>query len=75
METWGISTNIQHSAFALKLRRYRQMNGLTTDEAGKSLGISEERVALLELDRSTPTVFEKWRLNRLIAKQKTAPLK
>ena len=74
----GVSTftpNIQLSEFALKLRRYRVENDLSSVQVCKQLGMSLERLGLLELDRSTPTIIEKWRLNRLIAKQKTASTK
>ena len=64
--------NVQLSEFALKLRRYRHENGLTPGDIRKQLGVSLERLGLLELDRAKPTILEKWRLNRLIAKQKTA---
>ena len=67
--------NIQLSEFALKLRRYRVENDLSSVQVCKQLGMSLERLGLLELDRSTPTIIEKWRLNRLIAKQKTASTK
>ena len=74
----GVSTftpNIQLSEFALKLRRYRRDNGFTPGQVCCQLGMSIERLGLLELDRSTPTFLDKWRLNRLIDKQKTASTK
>lgn len=71
----AFTPNIQLSEFALKLRRYRRENKLTPGQACRQLGVSIERLGLLELDRSTPTIIEKWRLNRLLAKQKTASAK
>ena len=68
----NFTPNIQLSEFALSLRKYRQRNGLTPCEAATRLGISEERIFALEVDNAMPTFLEKWRLNRLIAKQKTA---
>ena len=68
----NFTPNIQLSEFALKLRRYRRDNGFTPGEVRRQLGVSLERLGMLELDRAKPTSIEKWRLNRLIAKQKTA---
>ncbi len=67
--------NVQLSEFALKLRRYRRDNGLTPGEVCRQLGVSLERLGMLELDRAKPTALEKFRLNRLLAKQKTASTK
>ena len=72
MPEWGIVPNVQLSEFALKLRRYRHENGFTPGEVCRQLGVGLERLGLLELDRAMPTFLEKWRLNRLLAKQKTA---
>ena len=58
--------NIQLSEFALKLRAYRQKNGITSGEMCKQLGVSLERLGLLEIDRSTPTFLEKHRLKKLM---------
>lgn len=64
--------NIQLSEFALKLREYRLKNKLTLSEAAARLNISDERIFSLEVDNAMPTFLERWRLNRLLAKQKTA---
>ena len=64
--------NVQLSEFALKLRRYRHENRLRFDDAAAQLGVSTQRIFDLEMDYVKPTFFEKWRLNRLLAKQKTA---
>ena len=66
------TVNIQHSKFALMLREYRLRNGLDPSAAAERLGIKEERLFALEVGNSKPTALEKWRLSRLIAKQKTA---
>ena len=67
--------NVQLSEFALRLRKYRQENGLSFGEAAHRLGVTLERFGTLELDRAQPTVRERRRLERLIARshqQKTA---
>lgn len=64
--------NVQLSEFALKLRRYRLSNKLEPIEAAALLDISEERIFALEVDNAMPTFLERWRLNRLLTKQKTA---
>ena len=70
-----ITPNIQLSEFALKLRRYRHENDLSSVQVCKQLKVSIERLGLLELGRASPTILEIIRLNRLIAKQKTASTK
>ena len=75
MVTSTFTPNIQLSEFALKLRRYRQSCDMTTSEAAAQLGVSIGRYNQLELDKVKPTSIEKWRLNRLLAKQKTASTK
>ncbi len=75
MPVWEYTSNIQLSEFALKLRRYRQEKSLTPGEVCKQLGMSLERLGLLELDRAKPTALEKFRFKRLLAKQKTASMK
>ena len=62
----SFTPNIQLSEFALKLRRYRQENSLTPGEVCKQLGMSLERLGLLELDRATPTLLERHRLKKLM---------
>lgn len=64
--------NIQLSEFALKIREYRLKNNLTTSRIAAQLGVSEDRIFALEVDNAMPTFLEKFRFNRLIAKQKTA---
>ena len=74
----GVSTftpNIQLSEFALKLRKYRQSNRLSQGEAAARLGVSLARYGAFERDQAKPTAMEKWRFNRLLAKQKTASTK
>ena len=75
MPEWGIAPNIQLSEFALKLRQYRHQNRLSFDEIAARLWVSAQRIFELEMDYAKPNFFEKWRLNRLIAKQKTASTK
>lgn len=72
MKQTTFTPNVQLSEFALKLRRYRLENGFESHEAAARLGISKERIFALEVDNAIPTILEKWRLNRLLAKQKTA---
>lgn len=67
--------NIQLSEFALKLRQYRHENRLRFDDAAARLGVSAQRIFELEMDYAKPTILERWRLNRLLAKQKTASTK
>ena len=62
----SFTPNIQLSEFAMKLRRYRQVSGLSQSEVCKQLGVSLERLGLLEFDRSTPTLLEKHRLKKLM---------
>ena len=74
----GVSTftpNIQLSEFALKVREYRLRNRLDPSAAAERLGMSEERLFALEVDNAMPTFLERWRLSRLLAKQKTASMK
>lgn len=71
----AFTPNVRLSEFALKLRRYRSDNGFTPCEVRKQLGVSLKRLGMLELDKAKPTFLEKWRLKRLIAKQKTASTK
>lgn len=72
MDAGEISTNIEHSEFALKLRKYRKESGLSYDDIAAQFGISLERLALLELSRVTPTAREKRRLEKYLSKQKAA---
>ncbi len=72
MPVWEYTFNVQHSEFALKLREYRLRNKLDPCTFAAQLGIKEERLFALEVDNVKPTFLEKFRLNRLIAKQKTA---
>ncbi len=72
MPVWEYTSNVQRSDFALKLRAYRLRNKLDPSAAAERLGISEERLFALEMDKAMPTFLEKWLLNRLLAKQKTA---
>lgn len=73
--TSAFNPNIQLSEFALKLRQYRHQNGLRFDDAAARLCVSTQRIFELEMDYAKPNFFEKRRLNRLLAKQKTASTK
>lgn len=63
--------NVLLSEFALRLRKYRQDNGLSFGEVARRLGVSLERLGRLELDREQPSRFVRRRFDKL-AKQKTA---
>lgn len=64
----SFTPNVQLSEFALKLRRYRFSQALTVEAAARSLGVTIERFGTLELDKAPPTVRERRRLERLIAR-------
>ncbi len=61
----SFTANVQLSEFALQLRKYRRDNGLSFGEFARQLGVSVERLGLLELDRATPTSRERRRFERL----------
>ena len=65
------TANVQLSEFALQLRKYRQENELSFGAFARLLGVSVERLGLLELDRATPTPRERKRFERLQKQQKT----
>lgn len=62
----SFTPNIQLSEFALRIREYRQKNRLRYDELASLSGVSEERLFALELDRVTPTLAERRRLNKIL---------
>lgn len=64
------TANVQLSEFALQLRNYRQDNNLSFGAFACLLGVSVERLGLLELDRVTPSLSERRRFERLQKQQK-----
>ena len=75
MPVWEYTSNVQLSEFALKLRKYRIVNGLSLDGMSKEFGVGLVRMWELENDRAKPTFLEKRRIKRCLAKQKTASSK
>ncbi len=63
-----VTTNIQHSEFALKLRKYRIEHNLSYSDLGKKVKVSTLRIGLFELDKATPTWREMRRIKKLLAK-------
>lgn len=64
------TANVQLSEFALQLRKYRQEHDLSFGAFARLMGISVERLGLLELDRATPTSRERKRFECLQKQQK-----
>ena len=69
------TANVQLSDFALQLRKYRLDNGLSSSEVATQLGVSLERVGLLEMDRERPTRLVRSRLSRLVRQKEIVPPK